>query len=658
MARYRLRPNIYTDRMISWLAVAGAVAVAVWLTAPAWEPGLLLGRDGPRHALRARAMAEMLMTQHRFDGWSPYWLLGAPLFLFQSYGYYLVQALLAMAVAATAPATLPQAQAWIDKVAAILPLLLLPPACYRLSRRLGLGRLGATTAAYASLGFGTETGYGVVAALAVGLELHAVGVLLVALALPLLLDLTALDRRRFCLVIVLVAVTLVVHFISGIHLLLATAFLSLWAAVAGRSGRPLGRAALLSTGAVFLAGHALFPALELHSSMGPSVVWNHGKLVREILTGVHFGPRPLLLVALIGWLSIVFGRPATAALRRVAFLGLFVLLATILLPDAHQVPSPFGTFSGALQPRGLPFVCLLLPVFTGYAAERAAFLARSPDWKTRIAVVLATVCVLPAWYSALAGSRRWVRTEAHLPVEQSRACYDVLAWLSRHGRPGEIVAYEPRAFTLRECGTTSLASLINLKTGLYTLGGDQAELARVARTVFTPSRIARASPEQVRAWIRRYRVAYVLVRSAGVRSKLLASGAVRTVFDAGPVTVYAADRKHHALQGPGLVVARERIEDAAATWTVENRSNATRRAIISISYHPAWRAYVDGEPLVTQRTTDALMAVAVPPGRHRITLRFARRPAERLYHFVSLATLLLLVGSTALRRAHRSASSS
>ncbi len=692
MKSARAIDRLIGTRRAAWLAVLGAVAIAGWMTWPAWQPGLLLGRDGPRHALRARAMAEMLATQHRVDGWSPYWLLGVPLFLFQSYGYYLLQAGAAMVAAALSPATLSQAQAWVDKLAAVAPVLLLPPVLYRLSRRLGLGRFGAVVAAYASLGLGTETGYGVVSTFAVGLELHAVGVLLVAWTLPSLIDPSKLDRRGMCRAALLAGVTLIVHFISGIHLLLAIAFFALWSAVETQRPQPLLKAAVVAALALLLAGHTLFPAFELRAMMGPAVTWNWHKHVTEILTGVHFGPRILFLAVLAGWLALLAGgmprrwsrwprnprephrEPSSITLertppraghdadpavrlegtfelrmqvrlRRIAWLALVVLLVAILPPIGHGAPDLMRLIAGTVQPRGLAFVCLLLPVFAGVAAEyAAAAVGVRPRWWKQIAALAVAVCVLVSWAGALPPARRWVRTEAHRPTtERSRTCDGVLAYLAENGRPGEIVAYEPRALTVHECGTTSLASLINLKTGLYTLGGDQAELARTTRAVFASSRIARATPEQVRAWIHRYRIAYVLVRSPEVRSKLDASNAVRRVLEAGPVTLFAALRPHPALQGPDLTVERERMKTAAAAWKVENQSRMDRRATISITYHPAWQARLDGRPAVVGRTTDSLIQVTIPPGPHLLALRFGRRPVERLYQAASLAALAVLL---------------
>jgi hypothetical protein len=42
------------------------------------------------------------------------------------------------------------------------------------------------------------------------------------------------------------------------------------------------------------------------------------------------------------------------------------------------------------------------------------------------------------------------------------------------------------------------------------------------------------------------------------------------------------------------------------------------------SWHPRWRAYLDGEPVPIRRVTPDFPAVDVPPGKHTISLRFER----------------------------------
>ncbi|HEY5933129.1 MAG TPA: hypothetical protein VIU61_00760, partial [Kofleriaceae bacterium] len=46
--------------------------------------------------------------------------------------------------------------------------------------------------------------------------------------------------------------------------------------------------------------------------------------------------------------------------------------------------------------------------------------------------------------------------------------------------------------------------------------------------------------------------------------------------------------------------------------------------VIRESWHPRWRAYIDGKPAVVRRVTPDFPAVDVPPGKHLLQLRFER----------------------------------
>ena len=90
------------------------------------------------------------------------------------------------------------------------------------------------------------------------------------------------------------------------------------------------------------------------------------------------------------------------------------------------------------------------------------------------------------------------------------------------------------------------------------------------------------------------------------------------------VTDYAADRIHLAAHSgaPGLVV-------------------------LSDTYDPGWRAYVDGEPAPVLVANHALRAVPVPAGEHTIELRYEPRSLT-IGIAISLATVLVLVGALAV----------
>ena len=56
----------------------------------------------------------------------------------------------------------------------------------------------------------------------------------------------------------------------------------------------------------------------------------------------------------------------------------------------------------------------------------------------------------------------------------------------------------------------------------------------------------------------------------------------------------------------------------------EVEANKPTTFMIRESWHPQWRAYLDGEPIAVRRVTPDFPAVDVPPGKHTISLRFER----------------------------------
>ena len=74
-------------------------------------------------------------------------------------------------------------------------------------------------------------------------------------------------------------------------------------------------------------------------------------------------------------------------------------------------------------------------------------------------------------------------------------------------------------------------------------------------------------------------------------------------------------------------------------------------------YYPAWKAYVDGEPVSLYRTNYLFRGVPVPEGEHTVELRY-ESATLRLGTALSLFTGLIcvvLVAANAARRWRRSA---
>jgi uncharacterized membrane protein YfhO len=78
------------------------------------------------------------------------------------------------------------------------------------------------------------------------------------------------------------------------------------------------------------------------------------------------------------------------------------------------------------------------------------------------------------------------------------------------------------------------------------------------------------------------------------------------------------------------MVSASRAEDATArvaSFTnekinIETAARAPSLVVISQTYYPAWKAYVDGKPAEIWRANYAFQAIEVPAGRHLLYLRY------------------------------------
>ena len=76
--------------------------------------------------------------------------------------------------------------------------------------------------------------------------------------------------------------------------------------------------------------------------------------------------------------------------------------------------------------------------------------------------------------------------------------------------------------------------------------------------------------------------------------------------------------------------------------------------MVSESWYPNWRVYVDGEGGELLRVNYAFLGTWVSPGKHKVEFRYERPRYATLGYGVSGGTLLLLLSWVVLRSMHRS----
>lgn len=134
----------------------------------------------------------------------------------------------------------------------------------------------------------------------------------------------------------------------------------------------------------------------------------------------------------------------------------------------------------------------------------------------------------------------------------------------------------------------------------------------------------------------------------------------RAVREAGDEEVFAALKRPDfdpdvawvAPEGPPVPPLREGKGFSAARITrdepesLEALVTASSQAflVVTRSHHPGWRATLDGREVPLRRVDLALTGLPVPPGEHRLELRFAPR-SFRAGAAVSLLSLAVLLGA-------------
>jgi len=623
-------------------------AIATWLVFPVTNAGMIVNLDAPRHLLRVKVVAEQFLPSGHIDGWSPYWYLGAQLFLFQSYGYFFVSGLAAYLLANLLDL------GTVFKVFYCLPILTLPLAMGYLARRLGVSRDGTIVAALASLVLGTMLGFGMRGLFVTGLLIQAVGVVLFAVAWPSLLD--ALDGRprQLWIAALLLGATLVTHFITGAYSLATVGIVAAGLAVLRRDPRVLYRYAAVAALVLLLAGHALFPTLQWHELGGGAVGWGKSsKRAIAFVTGWLFGTPLWTLPAYAAAIWAIFVERSRLAVTALVLFGTAAVAVSRPLPLEPDFLS--DVLRSLIRPRALPYSCLFVALFMGVAYDRFAEL-----WKPlarrnrRLAMAAAAAIAITLGLNAafeLVDHRANVETEYAAKRRPKKEFSRVVKWLRRHSEPGTIVAMERTAFKWARLGARSSVSVLNYYTGVYVTGGDQVELTSAARRGRVHQMMRK--PEKAARRLRKYGVTYAIVTDGETRKLLAHAKDFEAAFEDRRTTIYRVRGGGVRLSGKGFEVKRFRhISPEQLRWTLETGSRrAWYPVTAAVSYHPNWQARVDGRTVPIQRVKQSLMRFRVPAGAVRVELEFQRSNAETFYNWLSGLTLLAVVaGLIAPRR--------
>jgi hypothetical protein len=136
----------------------------------------------------------------------------------------------------------------------------------------------------------------------------------------------------------------------------------------------------------------------------------------------------------------------------------------------------------------------------------------------------------------------------------------------------------------------------------------------------------------------------------GLRKQVLAwqrtEAPMRNEHLAWPGSGAAADPPH----GRTLTTTRDNSTITAEVEVEPSEAGAATTFVVRESWHPHWRATLDGQPVQIRRITPDFMAVVVPPGRHVIVWQFDRPLWTWLLWLIGPLLALLAAIEQRLRR--------
>ena len=70
------------------------------------------------------------------------------------------------------------------------------------------------------------------------------------------------------------------------------------------------------------------------------------------------------------------------------------------------------------------------------------------------------------------------------------------------------------------------------------------------------------------------------------------------------------------------------MERRGDDFTADVRTDRACHLVLKMTYHPGWRARVNGKPAATVQLMPSFVGVELPPGRHRVELRWEPGPGK------------------------------
>ncbi len=620
-----------------------AVAIALWITLPAWGPAPFAGVDVTAYVRRVTFGGEQLVNRGRLDGWSPGSFLGYQHFLIRGPG-------LTWLVALVRAGSLGQVSTVAALNIVVLGCFALSPLCVAfMARSFGLGRSASGIAAILALLVSNPYGTGIQGLFDLGLMENQVAAVFYYLALGGLMRVASDDGRRWVLVTAgSLGALVVTHLPSTVVLFPLVALYLPWFLVESR--RPqLGLARLLLAGALAagLAGFWLVPLLKHRDLVGivaggfgpPSL----GQNVRAILEGgLLFRPR-IAWVVLAGWafalVQALSGRPFA--------LGL-VLGPVVYLVLGHEFASRWPSeLKEQIALRGL-----------GYAGVLATFpLAMLLRAASRPLGVIGDALALAVASALVIVPLGPLRDLVRPYPEPGRPLPEAAAILTR------VVPSGARFVSSQRIPYLGVLVFhpdwwLAWRSGRNSLTGMTLEVTSTPWALTVAERLEDSLSDDYADTVARLGVTHVVAASEAVADRLAASRRFALVWRSSPLAILAV-RPRPGQPDPSSLLATARpawarLESADPEHLrIDAWAEAPTAASVAVAWSPKWHGTLNGAPCALGRTQDGLIVVQLPAGSIRLGLDYRADGWDRLGLAITLATCMGILGWWTRYRRHR-----
>jgi hypothetical protein len=635
------------SRFMPWpdrLALLAIMGWAIVVVRPLFDPGYPSSWDGDSHFARLKVMADLFLPRGRTDGWCPYWYNGSVLFLFYPKLFFLLAGGAFLAMGGLVPLLL------VFKLFVASAYLLLPPAMYIMARCYRFTRFAALCAALCTLAVSAPHGIGPEGLFAMGLIPHGFALPLLALALGTFHLGVTLGGRFLPIAALLSAMLIETHFISGVYLALAcNLYLVIACWMDRRPRRTIRRALTIGLLTAGVCAATLIP-LVVHSSLrGPGTLWLDFGFFGPFLRGGYLGGW------LINWLALGFVLTVRWKRFEEVFLAILSALTFALAAGVIRtwIPEIDHFLWQTLKTRGFAFLGLLVALFAGgtcsairrFVERRTAVLSDHEThkwgvrrWQSALVPLALVGFLLLDVAMKLDGLRPLVRVDAHYHTAEKSHYLDAYRWLRENAPRPAVIGFDTRLKEFGNPGYKQMASRIVLEADRFSLQGIQIEATR-GHNAEVLRHLHDWEPKRIHRALLRYNVSFLLTWTADVEANLGTSPDFALVHRNVKAQVWEV-RGHdfRFVEGEGLQVGTLDFRPERITWVLTN--HGTRRPVaLAVSYHPYWRAWLNGAPIPIRETEDQLMEVQIPPGTSTLILEFRRAWWEILTAAVSLASL-------------------